>query len=1243
MTDLVNQMSSNKAGFARRTGWIGLLAIMLVVCVLAIYSLQQLATLRAGSARLEDDRLVAQQLTEALSVLKDAETGQRGFLLTGREEYLVPYEAARQALAPLMAQLQASAVRTDNSQLGDLKRFSDLQQAKLAELASTIDLFRRGDSTGALAIVREDSGRQLMVQMRALVTRMTAGAEASLKGNAAAVRLLDSRVQWLLVLTSFSALILFFLLGRLKASALLMKISERQARERAQASAHRLARLERLSTALVTAHTPLQVGGILATEVATGFGAPRPWIAMLSEDGRWLSTLGHGGHAKEIMQGFMRLPLDDESPVGEAITTRAPCWFESTEQVLARYPHLHPRQGPIAEAGFVAPLIVGSGEQARVIGVMTVAFDESHHFDADERRVLEAVAGQLAVALDRAALYESAQAVIRRGAELRHVAIALLDAATPQQVCHVLAYHAHASLGATAASAQLFGDASQEQAAATVGDEVLEQVQRVHLVGEALDSGSPAFAGPRSPRPQDAGAPASLDADSAVSAMAVPFLQGVRPDAGAAGDSPPDLRHMRGVLVLEFAQSRTLLKDERLYLKDLIAHGVQALNRLDWEQARRGSEAAAAAHQWMEKVLQSLPVGVGVAEAPAGRLLHLNRAVGDIWGHTTHSGSIENYSQDWIGFRPGTGERYQPQDWPMARALVNGEVVNDELIEIERPDACRGFLSISAVPMHGDDGRVIYAVTAMTDVTRRVHAERERAEGEWRLRLAMDATTMGAWEYDVERRQSIWTDRIYALLELPNDGQASFERFMERVEPQDRAALAALVENTVRTGADLDTTFRVMSDDGNSRWLMARGQRIEGLAGRGHRVMAVGFDVTEIMRTRQELEEADRMKDEFLAMLGHELRNPLAAMVSAVAIVRRNGAKEDTREWVANVMDRQTRQMARLVDDLLEVSRIRQGHIKLKREIFHLTQAMSSAVETVHEQVESRHQTLTTENDNPSLQLEGDSARVTQILTNLLHNASKYTPQGGRILMTVQIDSVAGEVVLRVADNGVGLEAELLPRVFDLFTQGKRTLDRSEGGLGVGLALVKRLVEMHHGSIAASSDGPGRGATFTLRLPLHGAHVPPGAGEMQDAGRVGQETRLRALVVDDNRDAADTLALLLEMNGHELRVAYDSREALEQASAFLPDIAFVDIGLPVHDGYEVARALRADQRTSHMFLVAVSGYAQEEDRRHSAEAGFDLHFAKPVDFEMINGAVLALIRSVKHPAGTTGRVGSPTR
>lgn len=714
-----------------------LLAMLLVVGVFAIYSLQQLAALRAGSARLDTNRLVAQQISEAFSVLKDAETGQRGFLLTEREEYLRPYEDARQKLPVLMEQLLASATRTNSDQLDDLGRFSDLQNAKLAELASTIDQLRRGDSSGALAIVQQDSGRQMMFQMRTLVARLSARSEASLKDNAAAVRLLENRVQWLLVFTSGSALIVFFLFGRLKASTTLKEFSEQQARVRAQSVAHRLARLERLSSALVAARTPLQVGGVLATEVATGLGAPRPWIAMLSEDRRWLSTLGYGGHAQEMMQGFVRIPLDDQSPLGEAVTTRLPCWFESTEEVLKRYPRLHPRQGPIAEAGFIAPLVVGSNEQARVIGVMTVAFDESHHFDADERRVLQAVAGQLAVALHRAALYEREQAVIRRGADLRLVAAALLDTTDAQQVCSVMAEQARASLAAAAASAELSAGAGHGHACATVGDEVLEQAQRLRLVAEAIKSGSPAFAGPRPPRPQDSGAPPPLDAGSAVMAVAMPFLQ--RPCADAAADGRADSRDAGGALVLEFAEPRTLLTDERLYLNDMIGHGVQALKRLDLEQARRRSEAAAAAYQWMEKVLQSLPVGVGLAEAPGGRLLHLNRAVGDIWGHTTHSGSVENYSQDWIGFRPGTGERYQPQDWPMARALVNGEVVSDELVEIERPDGCRRFLSISAVPMHGDDGRVTHAVTAMTDVTHRVQAERDRAEGALRLRLAMDA------------------------------------------------------------------------------------------------------------------------------------------------------------------------------------------------------------------------------------------------------------------------------------------------------------------------------------------------------------------------------------------------------------------------------------------------------------------------------------------------------------------------
>ncbi|MGI8560808.1 MAG: hybrid sensor histidine kinase/response regulator, partial [Luteimonas sp.] len=335
------------------------------------------------------------------------------------------------------------------------------------------------------------------------------------------------------------------------------------------------------------------------------------------------------------------------------------------------------------------------------------------------------------------------------------------------------------------------------------------------------------------------------------------------------------------------------------------------------------------------------------------------------------------------------------------------------------------------------------------------------------------------------------------------------------------------------------------------------------------------------------------------------------------------GGQAETREQMISLLDRQTRQLARLVDDLLEVSRIRYGRIELKREVFPLAQAVSAAVDAVHAQVESREQVLATDIEDPYVQLEGDPARVVQILTNLLHNASKYSPSGGRIRVIVQTDAGRSEVVLRVIDEGVGLDAGLLPRVFDLFTQGKRTLDRSEGGLGLGLTLVRRLVEMHGGSIAATSDGPGHGATFTLKFPFPRVNMQSSAGDMQGVESVDPGKRLRVLVVDDNIDAAESLALLLGMEGHELRLAHDGGAALEQAFAFLPDIAFVDIGLPVHDGYEVARALRADQRTSSVFLVAVTGYAQEEDRRRSAAAGFDLHFAKPVAVEMINGALLA--------------------
>jgi signal transduction histidine kinase/integral membrane sensor domain MASE1/CheY-like chemotaxis protein len=361
-----------------------------------------------------------------------------------------------------------------------------------------------------------------------------------------------------------------------------------------------------------------------------------------------------------------------------------------------------------------------------------------------------------------------------------------------------------------------------------------------------------------------------------------------------------------------------------------------------------------------------------------------------------------------------------------------------------------------------------------------------------------------------------------------------------------------------------------------------------------------------------ETREADRRKDEFLAMLGHELRNPLAPLRNAFDLIRARKASPAVLERAAEIMGRQIANLTRLVDDLLDVSRITRGKIQLERERLDLVALVSRAVEGAKSAITSHRHELTLSMPAEPIWIEGDPMRLEQVVSNLLQNACKYTKPGGCIWL--ELERVNDEVVLRVRDTGIGIDPEILPHVFDLFRQADRSLDRSGGGLGIGLTLVRRLVELHGGMVSARSEGAGRGSEFVVRLPAPApgpaAVVPAGDGAAAAAIRPSGR---RILVVEDNADVAETLALLLREWGHQTLVAHDGHAALEAADRHRPDVVLLDIGLPGMDGYEVARRLRQEYGLSSALLIAVTGYGQEEDRRRSREASIDHHLVKPVD------------------------------
>jgi signal transduction histidine kinase/DNA-binding response OmpR family regulator len=380
-------------------------------------------------------------------------------------------------------------------------------------------------------------------------------------------------------------------------------------------------------------------------------------------------------------------------------------------------------------------------------------------------------------------------------------------------------------------------------------------------------------------------------------------------------------------------------------------------------------------------------------------------------------------------------------------------------------------------------------------------------------------------------------------------------------------------------------------------------------------VFVQGNDVTERKLAEDELkaaglrlEESDRRKNEFLAMLAHELRNPLAPIQTASELLARMHPEDSHSQQMAGIVRRQVKQLARLVDDLLDIARITEGRIQLERQSVALMDVINHALETVQPLMrEKQHQVVTTSPAEP-LYVNADVARLIQCVANILTNAAKYTDAAGQI--DIELRSESAHAVLDISDNGVGIAPDLLPRIFELFVQGDRTLDRSQGGLGIGLSVVQRLVEMHGGSVAARSDGARRGSIFQIRLPLIAA--PDARAFESEQAPVPAR---RVLVVDDNADAADSLAMMLELASHEVQSVYTARAALEQLTAFKPDVVLLDIGLPHMDGYEVARRMRAERKSA--FLVAVSGYGQAEDKRRAQDAGFDAHFVKPLDFSSL--------------------------
>ncbi len=499
-------------------------------------------------------------------------------------------------------------------------------------------------------------------------------------------------------------------------------------------------------------------------------------------------------------------------------------------------------------------------------------------------------------------------------------------------------------------------------------------------------------------------------------------------------------------------------------------------------------------------------------------------------------------------------------------------------------------------------------ISSALDITARKHTEAALRESEERFRELANSIDQFAWTCDPQGQVSWYNQRWYEY------SGASFEEMQREgwrkvVHPEHYERVMARLQDCLAKGKEWEDTFPLRARQGQYRWFLSRAVPVRDSCGQIARWIGTNTDVTESRQLQIALEQADRRKDEFLAMLAHELRNPLTPISNAAEALLQIVPPERSQErMLAGMVRRQAGQLARLIDDLVDVARITQGRIELRMQQVVIRSCVESAIEVVEPLVRARRQQLLLTQPLETLYVIGDQERLGQCISNLLVNAVKYTNPGGEI--RVRHYSQAGQAVIEVADTGVGISPELLPHIFELFVQGDRTLDRSQGGLGVGLAICKQLVEMHRGSVTARSEGVGRGATFEIRLPL----AETFAREISDAHSSAGRSR-RVLIVDDNQDAADSLAMVLRFEGHEATVAYSAQGAIEAVKSVEPEFVLLDIGLPNMDGYEVAQHIRASGASAR--IIALTGYGQVEDRQRSTNAGFAAHMVKPVDIGML--------------------------
>jgi PAS domain S-box-containing protein len=629
---------------------------------------------------------------------------------------------------------------------------------------------------------------------------------------------------------------------------------------------------------------------------------------------------------------------------------------------------------------------------------------------------------------------------------------------------------------------------------------------------------------------------------------------------------------------------------------------------------RRGNEI-------LEVTLQSIGDAVIVTDV-AGRVRFLNPVAERLTGWPLADAQEQPFEKIFRIINEHTGAAVQH---PVAQVLETGGIVGlaNHTLLITR-DGRRVPIDDSGAPVRLANGQIVGIVVVFRDVTERKRAEQERA---W-LAALVDSSDDAIASKTLDGIVTSWNPAAMRLFGY-EPAQIVGQSILTIIPPELHAEEADILAR-LRRGERIDhyETVRI-TKDGRRIEVSLTVSPILGADGVVIGASKIARDITERKRTERALREADRQKDEFLATLAHELRNPLAPICAAAHLLRQAKGLEPELRAATAILERQSRQMAHLVDDLLDVSRITSGRIRLHPEPVELAELLRAVLETYRQPVETARHRVTLAVTPEPVYVNGDRVRLTQIFSNILHNAVKYTPPGGRI--DIELRVLGGRATVSVRDNGMGIPAEMLNHIFEPFAQLDRSYERPNGGLGIGLTLARRLIELHQGQIEAHSAGRGQGTEFLLHLPSIAAPSATNAKAAPTSNEFAGGRRV--LIADDNHDAGISLSMLLQSMGHDTRVVHDGLEAIEEAELFHPDVVLLDIGMPRLDGYETARRIARRPWAAITQIVAVTGWGQETDRQRAKEAGFHRHLVKPVDVGALREILAdeAARRGARHP------------